>query len=290
MSVTYPDFATRQRGVGAGSNLGFGADTLSFFGDEQGFDLSGLGGPGLGTGQEPMVLLDWTPTLVWKPMYSNETDLAMRRRKPPSTQRQVAGKLPNLVPLSVGINSIYGWDEKRWKQLADRLIQSGMLPESYTQAQLFDAWEGLVRQTANFNAAGKTVTPWDVIGLMSAGPGGGGIGATPHTVVRREVRLSSPDEAEGVLRQVLSAALGRAPTGAELDNFTAQLNSAQRANPEINTSRYNAEGYLTSSTTTGGVDPGVRARHYAEQNPEYGAYQAVATYFPMLEQALESPF
>ncbi len=135
------------------------------------------------------------------------------------------------------------------------------------------------------------MTPFDVVALQGQAPGEGGEGLQPKTVVQKQINISTPEEARGILRQVLSQALGRGPSESELTDFQGQLNAAQRAQPSVTTTHYNAAGTRSSSTTPGGVSPEQFAQDYADR--EFGSeerdYHVVSQYMPDLFDALRTP-
>jgi hypothetical protein len=109
--------------------------------------------------------------------------------------------------------------------------------------------------------------------------------------VQKQINLSTPEEARSVTRQVLSQMLGRGPSESEIDDYLAQVNAAQRAKPTITTTRYNAAGDRSSSTTSGGVNPQAFAEDFVhrELGDEESDYQVISQYMPALFNALRTP-
>jgi hypothetical protein len=110
--------------------------------------------------------------------------------------------------------------------------------------------------------------------------GAGGSGG-PQTRTSRVVQEIDPGSATAAFR----AAIGRNPSGAELDNFMAHYNSTMKANARVTTTTDDGMGNQ-SSTVTGGYDEQQAAREAAMEDDDFASYQAVATYMPALQQAL----
>lgn len=192
---------------------------------------------------------------------------------------------------------ILKWSDPEMEDLAQKLIAAGMLPQEYTRMQLETAWENMVDLAARYQEVGKDVSPWDVIDLY----GGTNIltgkptKPTVSTVVQRQATLSDPEEAQRVLNDALSNQLGRRATPQEMDDFTAALNSAQRANPVVNTQTTSTDAKgntVIDSTATGGVDIAGFTDKYGrtgDHEAEYGHYQAATTYMNALFNAIQSP-
>lgn len=163
-------------------------------------------------------------------------------------------------------------------------------------------WEALVKESAKWSGdyrhtggKVKALTPWDVLDTYGGGKGGKGAAGKTATDVSYEDVVTSPLAAKSLLNRALTDALGRSATPAEVDQFTKTLNAKQKASPRktVTTTTQDASGGRTShSTTSGGfsdTEAAQMALDDAQQNPEYGPFQAVGTYFPAFMQALKSP-
>lgn len=111
----------------------------------------------------------------------------------------------------------------------------------------------------------------------SRGRGSGG--PTTSTSVNKSIRLTSRASAQALLKQTLSAELGREPTSKEVARFVAALNKDERANPTVSTTTSRTNGSNSSSSTVtkeSQIDPGSEAEKYAETvNPtEAHRYQS----------------
>lgn len=199
------------------------------------------------------------------------------------------------------------FDDERKRELARKLVEAGMIPEDFEEADIEAAWKKLVQRAATYRQANpnSVLTPDDVLDLKLKGAGhlgstadGGPKQPSLAEVVTRTRQLSSNTEARKLLQDMMFAGLGRRPSEAELDDFQAALNEAQTKAPVVSTARtkLSAAGEERSRTvtTTGGLDAGQFSEDYVRgQNPdldsEYGAYQAATTYMNALFQAAQSP-
>ena len=188
------------------------------------------------------------------------------------------------------------------------LLDLGLIEEEEVgDLEVLDKWwqEGLdlsARFYQNGGPRGKRVTPREALRAL-AETGGAGAGSRGRsagftgrrTQTSRDVDLTNPETAKAIVNDVLADALGRAATDDELEAFRSALNAHERANPRVTTTTTDFEdgqAVSSSSTSQGGVDGAGRqqiALDKAMSMPEYGAYQAAATYFPVLAQAIQSP-
>lgn len=222
-------------------------------------------------------------------------------------------------------------NEKK-RDLAKRLAMAGFLDVAYaktldetvSQATLMDVSDAyanlLMAASARFNA-GQNMSPDDILemniryNLAAAGidakdldkKGGkldldalyakatGQSAGKPHTEVTKSKSYDiwAPEDARGLARNTLQSVLGRDPSEAEFEDFVTALQTKQRENPTITTTRthYDAQGNAVrqSSTNTGGLhEAGIEelAREQAQAAPDYAEWQAVGTYFPAIMQAL----
>lgn len=90
----------------------------------------------------------------------------------------------------------------------------------------------------------------------------------PHTVNRTTTNISDPLTAQNLMTQTLQNELGRAPTPAELTQFTQALQTAQAANPTTTTAVTDPMSPYQdkSATQTGGFDSGQFTQNYIDQN------------------------
>lgn len=210
-----------------------------------------------------------------------------------------------------------------------------------TLDDLLGVWETAVTYSANKYAAGSKKTPWEMIPLMAGAWRGDGSPAdrsralaeslneprtmtqTAHTAGRTitetatQVDISNPEQSRALVQNVLSQALGRWASGAELEEFVGTLNAYQRENPSVSTrtttvapetrtqtTTESPDGSQSSSTSVEGGESdssttsqqGATAEggqqlllENAMESPDYGAYQASSTYFQALLGTLAAP-
>lgn len=223
-------------------------------------------------------------------------------------------------PASQMIGEFSTWSNKRKKELARKLAMAGYFGSprvseslddfvaSIPLAQLEQAWQNVVLEAAQKNANGIWVTPGQVIqnqidynrdaakgtSLESWYSGKAAKSNEPnpnrtekYTSVSRDIFSAS--EAKAVIREVLQKELGRDPTEEEFQDFKDALQTEQQQNPTrtVQSTVYrDGDPVRTSSTTTGGIDPGEFALEQAQANPDWAEWQAVGTYFPAAMNAL----
>lgn len=208
----------------------------------------------------------------------------------------------NRIPESVDVDDVrtkdelMTWlaDETVFGQIKKRMQDAGLAVESYEDVAKL--WKSVVDQAAATFTAGKKVTPWALLSLR----GKQMVGGKPanKTTVSTSVEELDPAQARLMLEKSAGEFLGRAPTKEEVEDFIAKAQTIARANPNVTktTTQYDFAGDPTSqsSISTGGADvvsaqSEIAARDAAQQDEEYGAYQAAGVYMPMLMDALASP-
>jgi hypothetical protein len=230
-------------------------------------------------------------------------------------------------------------DDFDLNRLSEEAEKYGLKAESMDD--LLAVWESAVTYSANKYAAGSKKTPWEMIPLMAGAWRGDGSAAdrsralaqslneprtmtqTAHTAGRTitetatQVDISNPEQSRALVQNVLSQALGRWATGAELEEFVGTLNAYQRNNPSVSTrtttvapetrtqtTTESPDGSQSSSTSVQGGESnssttsqqGATAEggqqlllENAMESPDYGAYQAATTYYQALLGALDAP-
>jgi DNA-binding ferritin-like protein len=187
--------------------------------------------------------------------------------------------------------------------------------------EIMSAWDDLVQASFAANQAGgangKKWTPWDILDTYSNNKNKYGtvrkgdweydvatgeriryIGATSKTTTSKSVNLSSLEDVQALTTQVLTQALGRAPTANEVAQYKSTINSAQEKNPTVTTTTSQLAGnaetggvdtVAQNSTTSGGLTDAAAAQmvqNQAKKGPEYGKYQSGTTYYNALMQML----
>jgi len=204
------------------------------------------------------------------------------------------GGAPITKTVSEMANEFYNWDQKKKDQFRAKLglINKNALVAS--DADLADTWANYVQQSANYYSAGATLTPDDILNKDVATHGAGASLAGTRTSKTTDIQLTSQADSNAIFNSAAKALLGRAPTQAEYARFQSTLNAQERANPvnATTTSTTDAEGNVVSQsrTSSGGIGAGgaqLLAQQAAQQNPEYGAYQAATTYWNAAMQAIQ---
>ncbi len=205
----------------------------------------------------------------------------------------------NVQDADTAANQPYGWDAKTRKKWEQLLLDEGLIqPGQYNFSDLVQLWQGAVQESAKFYAAGKKITPQAYVRnfLGSNGVGGNGVGSGPKTTTNTQSEVQHFDnmDAKGIATDTYQSELGRAALPDETRALHAALNAYAQAHPAITTQTTTNDGNgnsHTSSTTKGGVnaqDVQTLSQEKLQATPEYGSYQAAATYFPLLQQAISA--
>lgn len=217
-----------------------------------------------------------------------------------------------------------GWSQGQLKQFVNQGIMNKIpgFDVNMGMPEIQAAWERLVQSSQLFNSqvAGpqdKMWTPFDVMNSYANSKGKFGtvqkgdwvfdvatgerikyVGKTTRTTTSKQLDLSSPEEVQALVTQVLREALGRAPNAQELARFKATITGYEKENPEVTTTVQQLSPDLAtgevnvtsqSSTTTGGVSDVARAALVSEptmETKEYGKYQAATTYWGAMMQMI----
>lgn len=183
--------------------------------------------------------------------------------------------------------------------------------------EILSAWDDLIQTSYAINK-GKAAsdagqwTPWDVMNSYSNSANKFGtvrkgdweydvatgekvkyVGPKTKTQTNRQVDLSSAEDVQALTTQVLTEALGRAPTAKEVATYKATINGAENANPLISTQTQtlNDMGEVVNTTTknTGGMSAAAKqglVEEGAKKGPEYGKYQSATTYYNAMMQMI----
>lgn len=180
--------------------------------------------------------------------------------------------------------------------------------------QVFDVWDNMLQSSwaINQKGSGKKWSPWDVLNSYANPKGTYGtvrqgdwlydaatgqkikyVGPRSKTTTSRDVNLSSAEDVKALTTQVLTQALGRAPTTAEVAQYRSTINAQESANPTVTTTTQTlndqGEAVSQSSKTTGGFDAAAQqqlVQDQASQTPEYAKYQGGTTYWNALMQMM----
>lgn len=220
-----------------------------------------------------------------------------------------------------------GWSPERLKQFVNKGIMYGIpgFDVGMGMPEIISAWDELVKSSDVFSSkGGKKWSPWDVMdsyggkdakfGTMTKGDWVYDVatgerlkyvGKTTRTSKSEQVDLSSPEEVQALVTQVLREALGRAPNAKELARFKATISGYEKENPTVTTVTETATpesiaaaqatggdvftGAQQKSVTSGGVTDAARAQLVTDptqETQEYGKFQAGTTYWDAMMQMI----
>lgn len=198
---------------------------------------------------------------------------------------------PQYLTIQDLMNQFYAlWGTGKADSIIHSLQARGLIKAGASVDQVAQAYQSVLEMTARFNQAGQDITWKDVLSKWG-NPGAAGGKPSQYTTTQSQVNLTDPNQANGLLMQSLQDRLGRDPSPAEKQAFLSSLHAYERENPSITKTTYtlnSADQYDTSTQTSGGVDPNAFSNTYSgkHNNKEHGAYQAAATFFPALMQAI----
>lgn len=182
--------------------------------------------------------------------------------------------------------------------------------------EIMSAWDDLVTaawgMNQNLKEGQKKWTPWDILNTYSSSKMNYGtvkkgdwlydvatgerlkyVGPRSKTTTSRDVNLSSAEDVKALTTQILTQALGRAPTNSEVAQYKSTINAQEQANPTITTSTQTlddqGQAVSQSSKTTGGFDAAAQQQLVQDQvsgTPEFAKYQSGTTYWNSLMQML----
>ena len=192
-------------------------------------------------------------------------------------------------------------NDPKWRTTIITLAQVAGINGINSKSWNFDAqqlWDYLGKQSsdrAKFGIANQTPMEvlFDMAGVRGDGSNlaniiKGGIkslaGSHTSTSTDTTYDISDPETAKALTNLVLTSALGRKATDAELAQYKAALNAAERANPTVHTGTTttstdalgNTIGSNTTGTTTGGMSQDGKKQvidDKASATPEGQAYQ-----------------
>lgn len=210
---------------------------------------------------------------------------------------------PKAKPFSIALGEFYAWDDDERLKWGEYLAGLGLIDEDDVRDWdiLKKMWVRFVTEAAEFSKAGKkAVSPWDVARKVAVEFGASDKEDEQFTgtkrFTRKQINLTSPEDAKGIVRAILRDQIGRAPTNEEFRAFIGVLNEAERANPQVTTATsefVEGEEVSSSSVTTGGLGgDGIEEllMEEARSMPDYGAYQAATRLWnALIADVINSP-
>ncbi|AWN05112.1 hypothetical protein SEA_VORVOLAKOS_10 [Streptomyces phage Vorvolakos] len=272
-------------GVGGGTGLGSPSEKAkeqSFADAVKSAAASGGGGKKSASSQDPLVFLGYSNKTLPEHFNVGSTD-------PKYYERLLGAKTATLSQVA---GQYYNWDQKTRDKFLSQLNLAGYDTNRMKDSDIASMWAGYAQQAAAYYAAGKSLTPWDILSkdmqqreaYMN----------TPRSVTQTSTSydMSTREDAHAIFLQAAQSLLGRDPTKSEIGAFQKALNAYEKAHPTVTTQTTNYMGDTVTgqtSTTKGGVKEGARqlmAVEDVKQDPEYGAYQAATTYFDAMMQMI----
>lgn len=181
---------------------------------------------------------------------------------------------------SDAVNMYYMWDTKTRNKFMSQLQLAGYDTTQMRDADVAKLWAGYVGVSAQYQVAGKNITPWDVLGKDISQRSEQASQPRTTTASQKSYNISTAEDAAALFQGAAQTLLGRDPTKAEQARFKTILNKYEQAHPATTTTTSTYVGsdlQNQSSTTEGGVSTAAQsyiASEEAKKNPEYGAYQA----------------
>jgi hypothetical protein len=208
-------------------------------------------------------------------------------------------------------------DPEGYQALTNRMYSSGAIGADASFGDVQRAWNEALAFSIDAGVNGTKITPFDSIDLIGTGVPGGAGGARngtfsssineTNTDTRRQIKLSSAQEARAFLMAAAERELGRAATADEIAKFREGLNAEEKANATTVTSTSRTTGTNTdtyvdgiqtdsnrdtntssSSTETGGMDRGQYSLDAARSANDWAEYQTATTYMQAMFAALDS--
>lgn len=202
------------------------------------------------------------------------------------------------LPLDEATSQIRKWDSMTLRRWEKKLLDNGIIkPGEYTYETLVTKWQDYTTSAAQEYTLGhKKVTPWDMVDTDGEISGTKKTGPVTEHATNTSTNLTDPASAKALLSTMLQKELGRDAKPAEIEDFLATLNHAERSNPTITKSTTVTDPVTNNRDTTSSSSGGLGApayetmgKDFAKRDPEYGAYQASTTYFNALLNAIQSP-
>jgi hypothetical protein len=236
---------------------------------------------------------------------------------------EIDAGLPANKPTTIAATEAQGYlyqlaqsDPNQYAAYRNRMIAAGVIDKDASGFDMQQTWMRAIGASADAYAAGVNLTPWDAIDLLGGKPGeeDGPFTGTRTTKInststdtRRQIKLSSAQEARAFLMAAAEKELGRAATADEIAQFRAGLNAEERANATTVKTTSREKGTATStivdgietasdrnttssssSTETGGMDRGQYSLDAARSANDWAEYQTATTYMQAMFAALDS--
>lgn len=226
---------------------------------------------------------------------------------------------PEKKPMNIWVSqdealgNFYNWGQKKQRDFLAKGIIGGQLKLGDGPVEAGKLWAKLVKEASKYGAAGKKISPFDILAAYVGASGGTSksawvrqgdfevnsvtgekryVGPRFKTETQSRADLTDPDTARAMATKLFQDLMGRDPGAGELTAFGRALNEAERGSPvvETSTTEYDmktGEPIGANTTSSGGLTADARTyigEQQIKKKKEYGVNQAVTTY----QNALES--
>lgn len=202
------------------------------------------------------------------------------------------------VTVQTAMNLPYTWSQDKVVSVEKQMREAGLNVQSFDD--LYRAWGSLVtRASRTFTlTSGKTaVSPWDLLEATKKENIANGTLDKSGNIIRTSTHTSIYNVTDGdawaSMKQATANLLGRDPTDQEIRDFASRASNVASNHPSTTTTTSTTDtatgNSSTSSSSAGGFDSNdLQHMAYtdAQNNPDYGAYQAAGTYMNALFGAL----
>ena len=234
------------------------------------------------------------------------------------------GRSPVQLTSAQALAAFDAFSRKDFLHFRNLFIAAGLVGEGADPMTVRSAYASLLDQMVSVQAAGNQISPQayvnNLIRMNGLDPSKIGssvdfstkAAAKPWTKTQTSVYDLSPEDARASLEDTMTKMLGRAPTEEEIHDFINAAQTAAKKDPTTATATFTPgdtglSGDSSTQDTSGGVttqtdangttvidqhqgfsaqDVAQMAQNRAKNAPDYAEYQAVATYFPALQQML----
>lgn len=219
------------------------------------------------------------------------------------------------------MKEFYNWTPKKRSDFLAQLVVAGLVPAGSGALEAEDSWKKLVQASGRYGAAGKQVSPFDLLSGYVKAAGGTqkdawrNLGAFEVNTVTGEKRfagpgkylgdgravqmdtrtdLTDPDTARSIATSLFQSLMGRDPQAGELAAFAGALTAAEASSPVTQTTitQYDmdtGQALSTQTQSSGGLTAQSRQQIGEQQikkTKEFGVNQAVTTYQGALESLI----
>ncbi len=219
--------------------------------------------------------------------------MGQRSRTTDDGDNLVAGKLgdKSYVPISEAALIPYESDATRIG-LGEQMYENGLIEDPDDYDAINKMWMAAVDEAANFKAAGRDLTPWEVLDIMA---GQAAEKRQPKTRTTTQTQTSLPNEADidAAVFEMFRENLGRAPNQSEMTRYRniALARAKQDPTTSTTTTQFGADGNATGSNTVTqqGIDAGglaFEAQKDVMNTKEFGTQQAALTMYNWVAAAI----